>query len=205
MPAGAGPTVWETAGVPELGIIPTGYERTLPPEAQLLVRARRRQLVRRARGRILDLGGADAHHALWDRVPGAEATVLDGGRDPRLGELAAAGTTFDTVVSVFQLAASVDLDVQLARLRVLVGDAGRLLFLEPGRRPGLGGRVQDAVAPGVGTLTGWRADRDVPMSLRRAGLSVIELERHRVATLQPWLRQVVEGTAHRVLPRATPG
>lgn len=186
----------------ELGIIPTGYERTLPPEAQLLVRARRRQLVRRARGRVLDLGGADAHHALWDQVPGPDVVVLDGAADPRLGQLAETGATFDTVVSVFQLAASADLEAQLVRLRSLVGDAGHLLFLEPGRRIGLGGRVQGAVAPGVGALTGWRVDRDVPMALRRSGLSVIELERHRVATLQPWLRQVVEGTAHRALPPA---
>jgi len=179
--------------VPEPGIIPTGYERTLPPEAQLLVRARRRHLLRRARGRVLDLGGAEAHRGLWRGTAVDEVVVLDGA--PR--RLPAG--PFDTVVSVFQLAASADLDALLARLHGLLADDGRLLFLEPGRRVGLGGRVQGLVAPALGAVTGWRPDQDVPMALRRAGLSVTDVERHRVPTLQPWLRHVVEGSAHRAL------
>jgi len=186
--------------VPEIGIIPTGYERTLPPEAQLLTRARRRTLVGQAGGRVLDLGGADAHHGLWTGASADEAVVLDG-----VGSALPAGP-FDTVVSVFQLAASPDLDALLARLHDLLADDGRLLFVEPGRLVRLGGRVQRLVAPALGTMTGWRADRDVPGALRAAGLSVTDLERHRVPTLQPWLRQVVEGAAHRALaPARGPG
>lgn len=187
--------------MPEIGIIPTGYERTLPPEAQLLARARRRELVRRAGGRVLDLGGADTHHSLWDDRPGgAAAVVLDGGDDPRLADLVAAGERFDTVVSVFQLAASDDLPALLGRVRDLLGDEGRLLFLEPTLVPGRTSRLQRLAAPGVAAVTGWRTDRDVPMALRRAGLSVTDVERHRVPTLQPWLRQLAEGRAHRALP-----
>jgi len=177
----------------EPGIIPTGYERTLPPEAQLLVRARRRALVGRARGRVLDLGGADAHRAQWGT---GDAVVLDGAGDPRLADL---DGPFDTVVSVFQLAAASDLAATLARIRVLLAEDGRLLFVEPGRLVRLGGRVQRLVAPPLGAVAGWRADRDIPGELRAAGLSVTDVERHRVPTLQPWLRQVVEGAAHHAL------
>ncbi|MFP5322966.1 MAG: hypothetical protein ACLGIC_14140 [Acidimicrobiia bacterium] len=178
----------------ETGIIPTGYERTLPPEAQLLVRARRRHLVRRSEGRVLDLGGAEAHRGLWAGT--ADVVVLDGVDDARLGELDGG---FDTIVSVFQLASAADLDATLRRLHDLLADDGRLRFVEPARLVGVGGRLQRAVAPGIGAFTGWRADRDIPLALRRAGLSVTDVARHRVTTLQPWLRQVVEGTAHRAL------
>lgn len=186
--------------MPEIGIIPTGYERTLPPEAQLLVRARRRALTRRGRGRLLDLGGADMHRSLWAGVADvSEATVLDGAGDPRLAELAAADERFDTVISVFQLAASTDLDATLRSLRRMLADDGRLLFLEPAAQVGLPGRLQRLVAPPLGGLTGWRADRDIPAELRAADLSVIDLRRHRVPTLQLWLRQVLEGVAHHAL------
>lgn len=184
----------------DTGIIPTGYERTLPPEAQLLVRARRRALAGRGRGRLLDLGGADMHRTLWDGAAHvSEATVLDGSGDRRLGELAAAGERFDTVVSVFQLAASTDLDATLRAVRGVLADDGRVLFVEPGAQVGLPGRVQRLVAPSLGGLTGWRADRDIPMALRTAQLSVIDITRHRVPTLQLWLRQVLEGVAHHAL------
>lgn len=189
-------SVRETAPVVETGIIPTGYERRLPPEAQLVVRARRRQLVERAGGRVLDLGGADSHPALWS---GREALVLAGASDPRLAELAAGGERFDTVVSVLQLAAAGDIDELLGHVHALVGDEGRLLFLEPVRLIGAAGRLQRLAAPGVRTATSLHVDRDIPDLLRRAALSVTSLERHRVPTLLPWLRQLVEGCAHRAL------
>jgi hypothetical protein len=185
----------------DTGIIPTGYERTLPPEAQLLVRARRRALTRHGRGRLLDLGGADMHHNLWTGAADvSDSTVLDGVGDRRLGELAAADARFDTVVSVFQLAASTNLSATLRSVRQVLAEDGRVLFLEPAALVGLPGRIQRLVAPPVGGLTGWRADRDIPAELRTAGLSVIDIRRHRVPTLQLWLRQVLEGVAHHALP-----
>ena len=164
------------------------------------MRARRRALTRHGRGRLLDLGGADTHHNLWTGAAGVtEATVLGGVSDRRLGELACAGERFDTVVSVFQLAASAELTETLRSLRQVLAEDGRLLFLEPGAQVGLAGRVQRLVTPPLRGLTGWRPDRDIPAELRTAGLSVIDIRRHRFPTLQPWLRQVLEGVAHHAL------
>lgn len=140
------------------------------------------------------------HRGLWAGAAGvSEATVLDGAGDPRLVDLARAGERFDTVVSVFQLAASSDLGATLRAVGQVLADDGRLLFLEPGAQVGLPGRIQRLVAPPLAGLTGWRADRDIPAELRTAGLSVIDLRRHRVPTLQLWLRQVLEGVAHHAL------
>jgi len=164
------------------------------------VRSRRRALIRRGHGRVLDLGGADAHRSLWSAVPAVQSvTVLDGAADTRLAELAAGDERFDTVVSVFQLAGAPRLDATLGHLRAVLADAGDVLFLEPARLVGVAGRVQRAVGPPIGALTGWRPDRDVLMALRDNGLSVTTVSRHRVPTLQWWLRQLVEGRAHHLL------
>ena len=165
------------------------------------MRARRRALTRHGRGRLLDLGGADMHRTLWARADDvSDATVLDGVGDPRLTALADAGERFDTVVSVFQLAASADLGETLRSLRQVLADDGRVLFIEPGSQVGLPGRIQRLVTPPLHGLTGWRPDRDIPAELRISGLSVIDIRRHRVPTLQLWLRQVLEGVAHHALP-----
>lgn len=164
------------------------------------MRARRRGLAGTACGRLLDLGGADTHRTLWDRAPDvSDATVLDGAADPRLAALAADGERFDTVVSVFQLASSATLDATLGAIRQVLAEDGRLLFVEPGSQVGLTGRLQRFVAPPLGGVTGWRADRDIPAALRAARLSVTDIQRHRVPTLQLWLRQVLEGVAHHAL------
>lgn len=192
--------IWETERIPDHGIIPTGYERTLPPEAQLLVRARRRDLVGRAQGRVLDLGGAAMHRTLWDATPEVtDATVLDGAGDPRLAALAATGERFDTVVSVFQLASSAALEATLTAVRAVLAHDGRVLFIEPGALVGFSGRIQRLVATPLGGLTGWRADVDIPLALRTARLSVTDIERLRVPTVQPWLREVLVGVAHHAL------
>lgn len=140
------------------------------------------------------------HRALWDRAPHvSEATVLDGAADPQLRALGAAGERYDTVVSVFQLATATDLDAAIRAVRAVLADDGLLLFVEPGSQVGLTGRLQRVVAPSLGGVTGWRADRDIPMALRAGRLSVIDIRRHRVPTVQLWLRQVLDGVAHHAL------
>lgn len=188
--------------IAELPSIPSGYERLLPPTVQLTVRTRRRALARRASGRVLDLGGSTAHDVLWDR-PGVEVTAVDGADDPALLRLVDADHRFDAVLSVFQLTAASDLAGTLSRISRVLDDDGRLLFLEPTRIPGrVLRRAQRFVAPVVDVAAGWRVDRDIPAEIRRAGLSVTDVERHRSNTVQWWLRALVEGAAHRELPAA---
>lgn len=188
--------------IADLPLIPTGYERLLPPTVQRTVRTRRRALARRASGLVLDLGGAAAHESLWQRA-GVEVTIVDGIDDRVLRRLADDGARFDAVLSVFQLTAAADLADTLGRLRRLLADDGTLYFLEPTRLPGaVIGRAQRFVAPVVDITTGWRVDRDIPAELRSAGLSVTGLDRHRSNTVQWWLRSVVEGAAHVALPTA---
>ncbi len=181
--------------------IPTGYERALPPGVLSAVRARRRALVRRARGRVLDLGGADAHRSLWSTIEPVTDVVAAGGADlaPHLEHLARSGERFDTVLSVFRLTAVGDLDGALGSIETVLADGGALLFLEPGLRRGALGRGQRLVAPGVEMTSGWHVERDIPAALRRSGLSVIDIERHRIGTVQWWLGMLLEGVAHHAL------
>lgn len=187
-------------GITDRHLIPTGYERALPPGVQLIVRNRRRGLAAQGTGRVLDLGGAESHASLWDHNAAVGDVVsVAGSADPALATLCRSQQRFDTVFSVFQLVAAPDLAATLARIHRLLSDDGRVLFIEPGRLSGAVGRAQRLVAPAVSLATGWHVDRDVPMSLRRAGLSVTDLERHRTGTTQWWLRSVIEGTAHHAL------
>lgn len=177
-------------------LIPTGYERTLPPGVQLTVRARRRTLASRATGRVLDLGGADSHRGLWNTVPGVTDVVRASDTAHSLDRLIAQGARFDTVFSVFALASATPLTPAVERVRSLLDPDGRLLFLEPGRQTRLAGRVQAMAAVPVAVSLGWHPDRDIPAVLRDADLSVIDLERHRSRTSQWWIRTLVEGVAH---------
>lgn len=172
----------------------------LPPSVQLTVRSRRRVLATRAKGRILDLGGASSHASLWSDPPGL--VRLGATFERELDSLAGSGTQFDTIFSAFRLVSTVDLYAALDRLRSLLHPGGHLLFLEPARRTGPAGRAQRLVTPGITMATGWRVDRDIPAALRGAGLSVTDLERHRTNTVQWWLRSILEGVAH---PALRPG
>lgn len=177
----------------------------LPPGVQLLVRSRRRVLAGRARGRVLDLGGAESHASLWanhePRSPEDRTAVRLGATfEQELAGLVETDEQFDTVFSAFRLVAVADLDAALARLRRLLHPDGQLLFLEPARRAGTTGRAQRLAAPGITMATGWRVGRDIPAALRTASLSVTDLDRHRIKTVQWWLRRVVEGVAHHALP-----
>lgn len=187
---------WENDGTVDRYLIPTGYERTLPPGVQLTVRARRRALASRATGRVLDLGGADSHRGLWGTTPHVTDVVRVADTETSLDRLIARDASFDTVFSVFQLASAPSLPGALDRIAALLAPSGRLLFLEPGRQTGVGARAQRLAAVPVAVTLGWHPDRDIPSELRSAGLSVIDLERHRSRTSQWWIRRLVEGVAH---------
>lgn len=194
---------WKTGPIVDSFLIPTGYERMLPPGVQLTVRARRRVLAQRGRGRVLDLGGADSHRSLWDRPGVSDVELVEGRVERRLDDLVDAGARFDTVFSVFRLITTIDLDAALQQVRRLLDDDGVVLFLEPGARPG-SARTRRALSPSVTMATGWRVDRDIPTALRQAKLSITDLERHHTNTMHWWLRTLVEGSAHRALELTRP-
>lgn len=166
---------------------------------QLTVRARRQALARQARGRVLDLGGAESHRSLFRR-PELDVVRADGASDDLVLGLVDAGERFDTVFSVFQLTQVTDLAGTISRLARMLSPDGQLLFVEPARLTGGAGRAQRLAAPMAALSTGLRTTRDIPGALRTGGLSVTAIERHRIRTTQWWLREVVEGSAHRALP-----
>lgn len=143
---------------------------------------------------MLDLGGADAHATLWGSVTAVTEVTAATPAAPELG----AGP-FDTIFSVFALAATPDLDPLLSRIGDALAPDGRLLFLEPSRGVGATSRLLRVAAPSVRWSTGFHVDRDLPAELRRCGLSVTDVERHTSRTTQWWLRHLVEGVAHRSL------
>lgn len=201
-----------------LARFPTGYERALTPAAQIEVRERRRQLVQAASGRVLDLGGAESHAGLYRHVPAGQVEdvlLLDHTAfgDQRLrrraaeqplpvtvrrasvGELVDEGARFDTIVSVFGVAALENVDAGLGELRRLLDPSGHLLFLEPVRHPGWTGVLQRAVDPWMRVSLGWSVHRDVPAALRRASFTITDIERFTMPTLFWHLRSCVQGTA----------
>lgn len=171
------------------------------------MRARRRSLLGRATGRVLDLGGARSHAHLWADVAGVDdVTILDGANDPGLLGLARdEDARFDTVVSILQLTSTPDLDATIRRIASVLDPGGRLLFLEPGRGVGIPGRAQVRFAPVIRAFSPWHVDRDIPADLRAGGLSVVDLERQQVPTMQWWLRNLQIGVARHELPPARNG
>jgi SAM-dependent methyltransferase len=185
---------------------PTGYERRLPPGALLTLRDRRRRLLAGVAGRVLDLGGCEAHIPLLAAGDATSIVVLttpeEGGargrrraedapgavevRDVTLEDLVAAGEHFDTVVSVLQLARQDDLDGALRAVRRLLTASGVLLFLEPTVERGFTGRVQHALGPATRLASGRRPDRDITGCARAAGLLVSDCERLTMPTLWPF-------------------
>jgi SAM-dependent methyltransferase len=193
---------------------PSGYERRLPPAALLVLRDRRRGLLEAASGRVLDLGGCEAHVPLLATSRATSVVVLttpeERGarlrrradeapievevRDASLGDLASANEVFDTVVSVLQLSREDDLVAALAAVRELLAPGGRLLFIEPTIERGLTGRVQHLLGPATQLTSGRRPDRDITGCARAAGLLVTDCERLTMPTLWPF-RAFAEGVA----------
>jgi len=193
---------------------PTGYERGLPPLALHSLRQRRRRLVSLARGRVLDLGGCDAHPDLYRDVSSVVMlpTREEGGQrlrrraagaavavevsDVTPAQLVAVGDRFDTIVSVLQLSLLEHLGPTLRALATLLGDDGMLLFLEPTAAGGFTVQAQRLLATPARLVTGRRPHRDVPAMLRAGGLVVTDLDRFSLNLPWPY-RSFVQGVARR--------
>jgi SAM-dependent methyltransferase len=188
---------------------------------------RRRRLLQRARGRVLEIGaGTGANLAHYP--PSVEEVVAlepDGAMRRRLedhlGEAAVpvsvesvtieeagfADHSFDTVVSTLALCSVDDLELALTQVRRLLAPGGILLFLEHVRSTGWRRRLQEAAAPVWHRLAcGCHLDRDVPAALRAAGLVVTDIERFKFPWGEPLLATAAQGVARvsAVAARAEP-
>lgn len=177
-----------------LATFPSGVLRALPPVARAMLREQRRQLLSRATGRALDLGDGADQSLLGgaDEIvcaPSAYAYEATAGDDDE--------GSFDAIVSVLHLATVADLPAELAAVRRLLTPEGRLLFLEPVRQPGFGGRLRSAASPVVRLASGWRVDRDIPLAIRSNHLTIVDIERITMPPIVWPVRAFVLGAAAR--------
>jgi len=140
----------------------------VPPEVSAAIADRAASLRGRATGRVLDL----------DTDPLDDA---DG--------------VYDTTYSFLQAPHQRDLDHFYRRLHELLAPGGLMYVLEPtirtgprGRALGIGGRLARPVA-------GLHLGRDIPQSIRQAGLFVSDLHRFEIATVAAPFRPFVEAWA----------
>jgi hypothetical protein len=183
----------------------------MTPLDQSLLRQHRRRLLRRAHGRVLELGGAggvNLEHYPAGRVTEIVVAGAEGSMRWRLRRAAArrnvpveerapaeAGTGYDTIIAAFTLSALGDLDGELATLRGRLAPGGQLLFLDhSSRRPS---SVATELSRPVWRMMaqGFVPGRDLPGALRRSGLLIVSIERFGLATFTLPLRSCVAGVA----------
>lgn len=159
----------------------------LPP-----VSARRREVIPRAQGRVLEIGigtGLNLRHYDRSRItglvgidPAAQMHPLARRRSARLGlpvdlqplqaeRLPLPSASFDSVVCTYTLCSVRDPQAALAEMRRVLRPGGRLLFAEHGLAPdadvaGWQRRIEPLWSRIAG---GCRLTRDVPLLLRDAG------------------------------------
>lgn len=149
-----------------------------PRKALIELDERRRRMLAKASGRVLDL--SDRSRRSLDALRGQQ---------------------YDSIVSVLQLSMAPDPAAMCATLRDLLAPSGALFFLEPTARVGAVGAVQHAFGPMMLRMTGRRSDYDIPALIRDAGLSIGDCDRFSVRALWPY-RSFVEGVARLVVVAA---
>mgnify|MGYP006275047681 CR=1 FL=1 len=185
----------------------------LPPLARKELRRRRRALIARSTGHILDLGGVDVDLRPYSRRDDVVSVTVvsplrserirllrqarEVGVDLHLALAVPAGGRYDAVVSVARLVTAVQPDLLARRLLALVGGDGRLMALEPAAAVGLARRVQRVGAPLSKGVLGVDVALDVPDLLRRNGWFLSDTHRDTVSLTAAPLRTVVDITARR--------
>jgi SAM-dependent methyltransferase len=178
---------------------------------------RRRQLLARAHGRVLEIGAGTGLNLAYYQ-PGSVTSLValepDGAMRRRLEgrrteasvpvHVVANGVetadltdgSFDTIVTTMVLCTVPDLPVAAERVRRWLAPGGCLLFLEHVRAPGSLGVAQRAVTP-VWSLVagGCHLDRDTLGALRGAGLLIADCDRFPMPAGGPLLRTCVQGMA----------
>jgi SAM-dependent methyltransferase len=193
------------------------YDRVMGPVERGGLADRRRRLLARAHGRVLELGaGTGANLGLYPpAVTGVVALEPDAAMRRRLVEKASrapvpvevhAGAlpdmfddaAFDTVVLTLVLCTVPDQAGTLAEARRVLRPDGTLLFLEHVRGTGWTARVQRGVEPAWRRVAaGCRPARDTVRAVQAAGFAIDDLEHFRMPNVPLIVRPAVVGVATR--------
>ena len=160
----------------------------LPPEVTAEVARRRRDLLDRGRGRLLDLDEPGAPAAL--EAASAQATAAP-------GSALTAGERYDTIVSTCRLVELADLGRALAGLDLLLAEGGELFLVEPANWPGAIGLVASSLGAWLPAARGLHLSRDVVRTVRSVGLTPADVDRFTIATPVWPLRRFVQVRAVR--------
>jgi len=194
------------------------YDRMTAAAEHAGLADRRRHLLARARGDVLEIGGgtgANLQHyprTGIDRVVVVEpdaamrrrlltrvttAPVQVEVHETGIEDAAFADGSFDTVVSTLVLCTVPDPQAALTRIRGLLRPGGSLLFLEHVAGLGMRLRLQRLVSPlWQRMLGGCHPDRDLVGAIRSAGFTIAECDRFDLPKVSRLVRPAAQGVAH---------
>lgn len=190
------------------------YDRVMAPVERGGLADRRRRLLSRAAGRVLELGAGTGANLPWYHAAGS-VTVLEPDRamrrhleakldravapvevHPHALPLAFGDATFDTVVTTLVLCTVPDPAETLAEVRRVLKPGGTFLFLEHVRGTGWTSRLQGGVRPVWRRVAGGcHPDRDSVGAVRGAGFHIDDLERFPMPKAPVFVRPAVSGVA----------
>jgi SAM-dependent methyltransferase len=194
------------------------YDRMTASAERAGLADRRRHLLARARGDVLEIGGgtgANLQHypragigrvvvvepdgamrrRLLTRVATAAVTVEV--HETGIENAAFADGSFDTVVSTLVLCTVPDPHAALRRVGSLLRPGGSLLFLEHVAGTGLRLRLQRLVSPLWQRMVGGcHPDRDLVSAIRSAGFTIAECDRFDLPKVSRLVRPAVQGVAY---------
>lgn len=194
------------------------YDRAFEATEEAGLREMRRELLKQARGRVLELGSGtglnlelyphegldslvltepDPHMAKQlrtranDLCPGAE--ILEVGAE----KLPFDDDSFDTVVVTLVLCTVPDQPAALSEISRVLDPAGQLLFLEHVRSPEPGlARWQDRLEKPWRFLgDGCHCNRDTESALKAAGFQLNDVEHPELPKAPPIVKPMAKGTA----------